>query len=82
MKHPLLTLVPALLLTPLHAAAPPPQQTDGLAQLARDFGTLPLDARRLMGPLFWLHGDETKERLELEADKVAEGGNAPRIFFR
>ena len=75
MKHPLLTLVPALLLTPLHAADPPPQQTDGLAQLARDFSTLPLDARRLMGPLFWLHGDETKERLELEADKVAEGGN-------
>ena len=35
-----------------------------------------MEARRLTGPLFWLHGDdnETKERLEFYLDKVAEGG--------
>ena len=34
-----------------------------------------MEARRLTGPLFWLHGDETPARLELELAKVAEGGN-------
>ena len=43
--------------------------------LEQQFRSLPLEARRQMGPLFWLHGDETKERLELELQKVAEGGN-------
>ncbi|MCX6873743.1 MAG: hypothetical protein NTW21_08040 [Verrucomicrobia bacterium] len=56
MKHTLLTLVPALLLTPLHAAdpgaTPTHPQADGLARLPRDFGTLPLEARRAIGPLF------------------------------
>jgi len=40
-----------------------------------DFRTLPPSARRLTGPLFWLHGDETKERFEMYLEKVAEGGN-------
>lgn len=45
--------------------------------LERQFRELPMDARRLTGPLFWLHGDdnETKERLEAYLEKVAEGGN-------
>ena len=34
-----------------------------------------MEARRLTGPLFWLHGDESKERLEMYVGKVAEGGN-------
>lgn len=43
--------------------------------LEQQFRHLPMEARRQLGPLFWLHGDETKERLELELVKVAEGGN-------
>jgi len=47
----------------------------GLATLERQFRELPPEARRLTGPLFWLHGDESKERLEMYVAKVAEGGN-------
>jgi hypothetical protein len=46
-----------------------------MASLERQFRELPIDARRLTGPLFWLHGDETKDRLEMYVGKVAEGGN-------
>jgi len=52
------------------AAPAPPLQA-----LEQQFGELPPEARRLTGPLFWLHGDESRERLELEVAKVAEGGN-------
>lgn len=45
------------------------------ATVERQFRELPMAARRLTGPLFWLHGDEPKERLELYVGKVAEGGN-------
>ncbi|HEY5910344.1 MAG TPA: glycosyl hydrolase [Verrucomicrobiae bacterium] len=34
-----------------------------------------METRRLTGPLFWLHGDESKERLEMYVGKVGEGGN-------
>jgi hypothetical protein len=45
--------------------------------IGKDFRELPMEARRLTGPLFWMHGDEneTKERLESYLEKVAEGGN-------
>ena len=43
--------------------------------LEKQFRELPMEARRLTGPLFWLHGDESKERLEMYLGKVAEGGN-------
>ncbi len=43
--------------------------------LERQFRTLPMESRRLTGPLFWLHGDETPERLQGYVAKVAEGGN-------
>jgi len=45
--------------------------------LERQFREMPMEARRLTGPLFWLHGDanETKERLQMYLEKVAEGGN-------
>jgi hypothetical protein len=46
-----------------------------LEQVERQFRDLPMEARRLMGPLLWLHGDESKERLETYVGKVAEGGN-------
>jgi hypothetical protein len=45
------------------------------ADLERQFQQLPIEARRLVGPLFWLHGDESPERLEMYVGKVAEGGN-------
>jgi len=47
----------------------------GVAALERQFRELPPEARRHTGPLFWLHGDDSKERLEMYVGKVAEGGN-------
>ncbi len=51
--------------------------TDGtdIAELEQQFRDLPTEARRLTGPLFWLHGDESSELLEDYVAKVAEGGN-------
>lgn len=45
--------------------------------LEERFAGLPMEARRLTGPLFWMHGDanETPERLDGYLEKVAEGGN-------
>jgi hypothetical protein len=43
--------------------------------LERQFRQLPVEARRLTGPLFWLHGDDSQERLEMYVEKVREGGN-------
>jgi hypothetical protein len=43
--------------------------------LEPSFRDLPGSARRLTGPLFWLHGDESPEHLNRILDKVAEGGN-------
>lgn len=48
---------------------------NGMATLEQQFQTLPIESRRLTGPLFWLHGDESRQRLEMYLDKVAEGGN-------
>jgi hypothetical protein len=45
------------------------------ATLEKQFREVPMDAKRLTGPLFWLHGDDSKERLEKFVEKVAEGGN-------
>lgn len=45
------------------------------ADLETQFRELPKEARRMTGPLFWLHGDESKDRLEMYVGKVAEGGN-------
>ncbi len=61
-----LGLVP---LTPSHGEEP------SWAEIERQFRELPIEARRLTGPLFWLHGDESRQRLESYVAKVAEGGN-------
>ena len=55
-------------------ALPSASRADTLEQQFRE---LPMDARRLTGPLFWMHGDanETPERLGSYLEKVAEGGN-------
>jgi hypothetical protein len=55
-------------------SAAPAAQGD-FADLERQFQQLPIEARRLTGPLFWLHGDDSPERLEMYVGKVAEGGN-------
>ncbi|MDD2598659.1 MAG: glycosyl hydrolase [Kiritimatiellae bacterium] len=46
-----------------------------MREVERQFRELPMEARRLTGPLFWLHGDETREQLEQELRNVVEGGN-------
>ncbi len=42
------------------------------ATLERQFREMPMEARRFVQPLFWLHGDDTKEQLELEIQKLAD----------
>ena len=51
------------------------QTEPDFARVERQFHELPQEARRLTGPLFWLHGDESQARLELYLEKVAESGN-------
>jgi len=46
-----------------------------LATLEKQFRELPMDARRHTGPLFWMHGDETKAQLEGELQNVLAGHN-------
>jgi hypothetical protein len=52
-----------------------PAAEPSLSVLEQQFRQLPPEARRLTGPLFWLHGDESREQLETVLAKVAEGGN-------
>lgn len=56
---------------PAVAAAAEP----GMAEVERQFRSLPMAARELTGPLFWLHGDESRERLEAHVGRVAAAGN-------
>ncbi len=44
-------------------------------RVEQQFRTLPMDARRLTGPLFWLHGTESEEKLRHYVQKIAESGN-------
>jgi hypothetical protein len=67
-----LLLTSSLCWTALMAAAAGQENRTTLEQ---PFRTLPIEARRLTGPLFWLHGDESKDRLEMYVGRVAEGGN-------
>jgi hypothetical protein len=66
-----LALATVLSAAAVHAGPP----TTNMASLEGRFRHLPMEARRLTGPLFWLHGDETQERLEMYLEKVAESGN-------
>ena len=43
--------------------------------LERQFRDMPMEARRFVQPLFWLHGNESKERLDMYIAKMAEGHN-------
>ena len=64
-----------LMLGTLMALAGGCGQKSPLSAMEKDFRELPMDARRLTGPLFWLHGDESPELLQMYVQKVAEGGN-------
>ena len=46
-----------------------------LATLEKQFREVPMEARRHTGPLFWMHGDETKAQLENELQNVLAGHN-------
>jgi hypothetical protein len=52
-----------------------PSNEAAFGTMETQFRELPMEARRITGPLFWLHGDESKERLEQYVGIVAEGGN-------
>ncbi len=52
-----------------------PASEPNFARLEQQFHELPVSARRLIGPLFWLHGNDTKEHLQEYVERVAEGGN-------
>ena len=71
----LLMLLSGMSLMTLIVSEGPAEDTVSLASLEQQFRTLPASARRLTGPLFWLHGDESPERLQMVLQKVAEGGN-------
>jgi hypothetical protein len=63
------------ILTTMALVATQVVSADSVANLEKNFRELPMEARRLTGPLFWMHGDETQQRLESYLEKVAEGGN-------
>ncbi len=67
-------LIATLLLAASASVWAAPQELDWTV-LEKQFCELPMEARRLTGPLFWLHGDESQERLEMTLEKVAESGN-------
>jgi hypothetical protein len=50
-------------------------RAESVEKIQRRFVELPPESRRLVGPLFWLHGDESRERLQTYIEKIAEGGN-------
>jgi len=51
------------------------ERADDWTALEQQFTGVPMEARRLTGPLFWLDGDEGAERLRMYLEKVAEGHN-------
>jgi hypothetical protein len=51
------------------------EPADVFLDLERQFRDPPMEARRLTGPLFWLHGDESPDQLRATLQKVVEGGN-------
>jgi len=69
----LFSLVVAAAIAPVGSASS--DESGELADIEKQFRTLPMEARRLTGPLFWLHGGESRELLEMYLGKVVEGGN-------
>jgi hypothetical protein len=59
----------------LGAAGAAQAAEDDFAAVERQFRELPVQSRRLLGPLFFIHGDESPERLRMYVGKIAQGGN-------
>ena len=70
----LTTAIAATVCAAAHAGALK-QKDVSIRELERQFRELPMDSRRLTGPLFWLHGDDSEARLREYVEKVAQGGN-------
>jgi hypothetical protein len=51
------------LIGPLLTGAAAEPSEPSFDTLEQQFRSLPLEARRQVGPLFWLHGDETRREL-------------------
>ncbi len=66
-----ITLSAALICALACAIAP----AGAVSKLEQEFRNVPASSRQLIGPLLWVHGDESKERIEEMVQKVAEGGN-------
>jgi len=65
-----------VLLASVAAAAPAfAAAQDDFATVEKQFVEMPMEARRMTGPLFWLHGTESRERLETYIEKIAESHN-------
>jgi hypothetical protein len=64
-----------VLLAASFTSAADPADPAAWTAIQRQFHDVPMEARRVVQPLFWLHGDESKERLELFIEKMAEGHN-------
>jgi hypothetical protein len=73
MNKPLLIVCLSCILPAFLGRAPAAEPS--LADLEQQFRELPIEARVLTGPLFWLHGDESRELLEDYVELVAAGGN-------
>ena len=72
MKKLLATIIAAALTAVIpaaHASEP------SMRVLEKQFRGMPMEARRFVQPLFWLHGNESKDRLNLYIDKMVEGHN-------
>jgi hypothetical protein len=65
-------LLPLVLLAACAAAG---AAEPDFAAVEKQFIEMPMEARRLTGPLFWLHGTESRERLEMYIEKMAESHN-------
>ena len=74
MRHSKVFLAAWLCILAATAQATSPPAPD-LAALEKQFVEMPMEARRLTGPLFWLHGTESRERLQMYLEKVAESHN-------
>lgn len=75
MRRPAIIIAVFLSILCEHAFASTPVKEPGIREVEQQFTQMPMEARRLTGPLFWLHGDESKDRLELFLGKLNEGHN-------
>ena len=67
--------IPVMMIAVLTAGILSAAQEPSIKEVEQQFRQLPMEARRLTGPLFWMHGDETQEQLEKELKNIVEGGN-------